>query len=197
MNLQGFSCKTAVSCLIAKNTYKEKNTLGRIYFWANREALGSSSPLGLWPGRWRGRGWQGRAGPTCLVRSGKGHRARSNDSGKMRRPPLLNGKKSSSDVGLGGRFSEANSRHGGAEESGERQDEEGSARELGGVRIQAREAFGSRFLPDRSGSSGDHGTWRPWRRSSMGGGAARFLQGGEVRDTGKRKGRGMRIKRRW
>ena len=57
----------------------------------------------------------------------------------------------SSGVGLGGRFGEANSRHGGAEDSGEWQDEEGSARELGGVRIQAREAFGSRFLPDRSG----------------------------------------------
>ena len=43
---------------------------------------------------------------------------------------------------------------------------------------------------------------RPWDLETMaeelkGGGAARFLQGGKVRDTGKRKGRGMRIKRRW
>ena len=61
-----------------------------------------------------------------------------------------------------GRFSEANNRHGGAEDSGEWQDEEGSARELGGVWIQARETFGSCFLPDRSGGSGDLGTWRSW-----------------------------------
>ena len=114
--------------------------------------------------------WRGKDEPKrrCrLVLAGAGQRGRSDDSGQVRRPLLLDRKKSSSGVGLGGRFGEANNRHGGAEDSGEQQDEDGSARELGGVRIQARETFGSRFLPDRSKGSGDLGTWRPWRGTAL------------------------------
>ena len=82
------------------------------------------------------------------------HGVRSNDSRQRRHPPLLDRKKSIGSVGLGGWVDEASSRHGGAEDSGERHDGEGSVWELGGVRIQAREVFGSCFLLDRSRGSG-------------------------------------------